>query len=100
MAELRTLTGWSDIPRRIVVCREALKLIARDDEPEAWAALHRDVGDSLLVSPGDERVSNLQQAVHHYERALEVYSEDDFPEERGSVQKGLAEARRELSRLL
>lgn len=99
MYELRRLTRLSDIPRRIEVCLKALKLIKRDEEPEAWAALHGDLGDSLEQNPIGDRAENLEHAIRHYKLALEVYTEEAFPKEREVIGDRLVSARRSLALL-
>lgn len=38
--EIDSLSQPPQMPRRVELCREALKLVKREDDPEQWASVH------------------------------------------------------------
>lgn len=92
LAELQHLTRSSHMPRRVEVCRAALRLIDRDANPTRWAALENELANSLAQDPRGERAENLEEAIRCYRRALEVYTREAFPEQWAANQNNLANA--------
>ncbi len=84
----------SDMPRRVELCRQALCLVSRADDPSLWAWLHGELAISLSQSPLGERAENLEQAIRHYQQALEVLTRQTYPKRWGSIQNNLANAYR------
>jgi len=82
----------SDMPRRVRLCRQALNLTDRGQAPDLWAALQGMLGSSLARNPQGERAENLEQAIHHFNRALEVRAPAEFPEQWAGIQNNLANA--------
>lgn len=70
-----------DMPRRIELCRRALALLPRAINPQLWAALQTELGNSLAQTPRGERAENLEQAIAAYQQALEVYTPIAFPDD-------------------
>lgn len=87
--ELSNLTAPGDMLRRIAVCREALALVDRSDQPEWWAELHVELGNSLGENPQGDSAENIEEAMSHYEQALEVYTRLDFPVDWARIQYNL-----------
>jgi CHAT domain-containing protein len=75
--QLRSLPRDSvTIPKRIQLCRRVLKQVQQEEQPELFARLHFETGLCLAqMSIGDPNDSNGQeQAISHFERALEVFT--------------------------
>jgi hypothetical protein len=68
-----------EMPRRVELCRRALALVNRLQQPELWGALQNTMGNSLAQNPQDNRAENLEQAIHHFQQALEVRTRAAFP---------------------
>jgi hypothetical protein len=51
LQEMRGLNRPSDIPRRVELCQAALRLVDRNAQPELWAGLHGEFGNSLGQNP-------------------------------------------------
>jgi CHAT domain-containing protein/tetratricopeptide (TPR) repeat protein len=75
--QLRSLPRDSvTIPKRIQLCCQALEQVQQAEQPELFARLHFETGLCLAqMSIGDPNGSNGQeQAISHFERALEVFT--------------------------
>lgn len=59
----------------VATCRNILDLLPRDKIPELWAAIQGTLADKLLQDPA-EGADGAEQALTHYELALEVLSEE------------------------
>jgi len=94
LQELQRLTRLSDMTRRIELCQEALRLVNRETQPELWAGLQVELGNSFYQNQLGERAYNIERAIEraieHYERALEVYTREAFPEKWALTQHNLA----------
>ena len=89
LQELDSPPRLSDMPHRIQVCRAALALVNRAQQPDLWAALQNDLGNSHAQNPRGERADNLEAAIAHYQQALEVYTRQAFPEDWAITQHNL-----------
>ena len=47
------------------------------------------LGTIFLVRISGERAANLEQAIHHYRQALEIYTRETFPEQWAMTQNKL-----------
>jgi CHAT domain-containing protein len=92
LQELQNPLRLSDMPHRIQVCQAALALVDRTQQPELWAALQSEFGNSLAQNPWGTRADNLEAAIAHYQQALEVCTRQAFPAEWAAVQHNLANA--------
>jgi hypothetical protein len=81
LEELSHLTKPSDMPQAVTLCRTALTLVSRDSQPELWVELQVKLGNSLVKNPLGDRAKNLEQAIHHYQRALEIRTAKAFPQQ-------------------
>ena len=71
----------TEMPRRIELCRQALSLVDRDENPHLWGILRNELSISLAQNPQGARADNLEQAIAHAEQALGVYTRQAYPEE-------------------
>ena len=94
LAELQRLTQRSDMPRRVAVCQEAVRLVDRTQQPALWAALQVDLGNSMQQTPFGERAENREQAIAHYQQALEVRTRAALPVEWATTMMNLGNAYR------
>ncbi len=78
-----------DMPRRVDLCRQALALLPRQQNPELWAALQNELANSLAQNPLGDRADNLEQAIHHYQLALEVRTREALPSDHRLTQRNL-----------
>lgn len=69
-----------EMPRRIELCRRALSLVSKQGNAELWASLQAELAESLVQDPTSPRADNLDQAIAHFQQALEVYTRQAFPE--------------------
>ncbi|OQY87503.1 MAG: hypothetical protein B6D41_11635, partial [Chloroflexi bacterium UTCFX4] len=81
LQEISRLTRLPDMPRKIELCRAALERVTREQNPNLWAALQNEIANALAQNPQGERAENLEEAIRHYELALEVRTRDKFPEQ-------------------
>jgi hypothetical protein len=63
LQELQELNRLSDMPRRVELCQTALGLVDRDAQPELWAGLQVELGNSLAQNPLGPRAENLGLAI-------------------------------------
>jgi len=70
---------------------KALELVPPESK-ELWAALQVELANSLAQSPQGDRAENIEQAIQHYEQALKVYTQKDFPEQWATTENNLAAA--------
>ena len=81
-----------DMPQRIRLCRDALRLIDRETYAPLWAALQNELANGLNQSPLGDRADNLELAIHHDTQALDVRTRQAFPADWAMTQNNLAAA--------
>jgi len=59
LQELQGLKRLSDMPRRVKVCQTALGMVDRNAQPELWAGLQVELGNSLVQNPLVARAENI-----------------------------------------
>ncbi|GAB6264768.1 MAG: hypothetical protein STSR0001_02120 [Methanothrix sp.] len=79
LLELSRPARLVDMPRRIMLCQRALELVSRQQNGLLWAWLQGELADSLAQSPLGDRAENIELAILHYEQALKVRTQKDFP---------------------
>jgi CHAT domain-containing protein/tetratricopeptide (TPR) repeat protein len=92
LAESERLTQPGEMPRKIEVCKAALRLVDHTTEPQRWASLQNHLADSLIKNPLGDRAENLEQAISHCEQALTIYTQKAFPQDWAATQLKLAKA--------
>jgi tetratricopeptide (TPR) repeat protein len=95
LTELQGLSRSRDIPRRVQVCRAALDLVDRESRLDLWAALQHELANSLAQDLIGNRAANQEQAIHHYQQALKVFTREAFPVDWAMTQNNLGNAFRE-----
>jgi CHAT domain-containing protein/tetratricopeptide (TPR) repeat protein len=88
----------SEIVRRIELCHQALKAVGKEEDAELWSSLHLELADSLAQNQQGSREENLEQAIMHYRRALEVYTRRTHPAWWAATQNNLGNTNRERIR--
>ena len=78
------LISWADIP-----LNDAARRTMGD---EFWAIIHVAIGIALLETPAAPRSAVLTAAIGHFEAALRVYTEADFPQNWAATQNFLGNA--------
>lgn len=68
-----------EISHRIQLCHQALNLVDREANPELWATLHSELGNSFSQNVLENRAENLEQAIAAYQLALQIRTYEDFP---------------------
>jgi hypothetical protein len=81
LEKLQRLTEPSEMPRAIAVCQEALALVDKEEQPNFWAALQVQLGNSLTQNPLGDQSQDLEAAIRHFEQALQVRTREAFPAE-------------------
>lgn len=76
--------------RRVHVCRRALSLVRREQQPTLWAALHTELATSLAQYGEEAQIDDIEEVIAHYQHALAVYTREDYPELWAAVQNNLA----------
>ena len=66
LEELDQPARRTDMARRTHLCRQALAVLDRRDDPDLWAALQGELGNSLHSSLSGDRAENLEQAIDAY----------------------------------
>ena len=79
LSELANPGHPNDVHRRVELCRQALALLGRDQNPPLWAALNEQLAIGLAGDQQGERADNLERAIEHYGAALTVYTLGTFP---------------------
>jgi hypothetical protein len=69
-----------------------LRLFKRETQPQIWETLQYQLANSLLQDPQGERADNVEQAIHHYQQALEVHTRQAFPQDWALAQHNLGAA--------
>jgi tetratricopeptide (TPR) repeat protein len=64
----------------------------RQAYPEQWAATQNNLGNAYRNRIRGERAENLEQAILHYQQALEVYTRQAYPEQWAATQNNLGNA--------
>jgi CHAT domain-containing protein len=76
--------------RRVELCRQALVLVSREANPDIWAALQSELGNSLAQTLVGKRAQNIEDAITAYKKSLQVYTSTEFPVDWSKVQHNLA----------
>jgi tetratricopeptide (TPR) repeat protein len=92
LRELERPAALSEIPGRVELAEQAIRLTARSSVPLYWARLHAQLGKYLIDNPRGERAANLERAMECFEKALTVYSREQDVEARIIVQFDLGAA--------
>src|SRR5829696_2422646 len=90
--EFQQLAQAGEMPEAIHLSETALELVSQNSEPQLWAWVQFQFGTSFGQAPGGDRSENLERAIEHYNRALLVYTIQDFPEQWAAIQNNLASA--------
>jgi TPR repeat protein len=64
----------------------------RQAYPEDWAMTQHNLGNAYLERIRGERAENLEQAIFHYQQALEVYTRQAYPQQWATTQNNLGNA--------
>lgn len=103
----QALEGWADAHEAALQrgrIAEARNLVAQMEEvaldqraraalgDTLWAKAHVILGAALASTPTQPRQVALSAAIQHYQAALEVYNEEQFPREWGTTQNNLGNA--------
>jgi CHAT domain-containing protein/tetratricopeptide (TPR) repeat protein len=73
------LSTPEEVPRRIELCRRALRLVKREQDPVLWASLQGELGASLAGNPYGDRSVNYEEAIAAFEQALRVLTREGEP---------------------
>ena len=87
--EIDILSSPQEVPRKITIIQHALSLIQIQSNPELWAYLQVDLGNSVYQNPHGNRAENIEQAIEHYNQALKVRTYDNFPMDWAETQNNL-----------
>lgn len=79
--KLQQLSDLADMPHRISLCRNALSLLSRDSEPEQWAAIKVELGNSLAQDPFGDSAKNQEESITCFEEALSVRVRERMPDQ-------------------
>ena len=90
--EIARLRRPSEMPRKVELCKRALGMVEREDDPVLWAALQVELANALQQNPLGNRAENLEKAIHHYQQALEVLTRQAYPEDWSMTQNNLGNA--------
>ncbi len=88
--EIYSLTLPGEMTKRIELCTKALSKIDRSLHRKVWVNLQRELANSLVDNPVDDRSNNLEQAIKHYHLALNGCSKETSPNDWASIQMELA----------
>ena len=94
LEEIVRLHHPSEMPRKVELCKRALGMVEREDNPVLWAELQVELANALQQNPLDNRAENLEKAIHHYQQALGVRTRQAYPEQWAMTQHNLGEAYR------
>jgi len=92
LQELQGLNRLSDMPRRVKLCQTVLGMVDRNAQPELWAVMQIELGNSLAQNPLGSHAENIDLAIGHYNQALQVYTLEAFPEDWAGTRNNLANA--------
>jgi CHAT domain-containing protein/tetratricopeptide (TPR) repeat protein len=98
LSEIEQLKRPSDLSRRVEVYRTALRMVKRDAQAHLWATLQNALAISLLQNPQGERAENVEQAILHFQHALQVFTPQAFPIDWAGIQNNLGNAYRQRIR--
>jgi tetratricopeptide (TPR) repeat protein len=80
---------WS---RRFSTTSRHWKCIPARPTRQQWAATQNNLGNAYAERIRGERAENLEQAIFHYQQALEVYTRQAYPQQWAATQNNLATA--------
>jgi CHAT domain-containing protein len=78
-AALERSTRPYDKASRAALCRRALQLVSREEEPVKWAVLHGEAANSLFDAQRENTSEEIEGAIHHFEQVFEVATFEDYP---------------------
>jgi CHAT domain-containing protein/tetratricopeptide (TPR) repeat protein len=82
------LTSIRNMPRRVALCRQALRRVHRTDTA-SWVHLKRELGNSLAQSREGDQVANLEAALRHFREAAPVVDRRTDPENWALLQNSI-----------
>ena len=77
------------LERSITHFRKALKVFGRGQYPERWAMIQAGIGLAYAERTEGIRAANILQSINHYEHTLEVYTNEEHPEDREDSLKAI-----------
>jgi CHAT domain-containing protein/putative hemolysin len=92
LKELQKSAESQDLPRRINLLQQALKLLPRESKPRMWASLQGLLGNALAQNPLGDHAENLEQAITIYDQVLTVMTQTAMPVEWAATMMNLANA--------
>ena len=96
--QIAALTQRGDMAERTRLCRQALSLIKREDDPHQWATLQSELAASLGKNTLGDVAQNQEDAIQACERALDVFTQDAHPVEWANTHNILAAVYRQRIR--
>jgi tetratricopeptide (TPR) repeat protein len=79
-----------EIPARIQLCQQALVHVNRQTDPETWAGLELELAKNFAQNPLGDQLQNIELAILHNEKALEVFTRSSYPEYWANIHSNLA----------
>lgn len=87
--QLSSAQASGDHHEAVQLCRQALPLTSREEDPQLWSALQFTLAGALTQDPAGEQADNLEKSIIHFRRALEVRNREQFPEDWAAIQNDL-----------
>jgi len=94
LQRLKQLNRPTDHPERIQILRQALIQVTQADNPQLWAALQGELGNSYAQSFQGQRFQNIEDAITAYQQSLTVRTQAAMPVEWAQTMNNLAIAYR------
>lgn len=79
-----------EIPARIQLCQQALVQVNCHTDPEIWAGLELELAKNFSQNPLGDQLQNIELAILHNEKALEVFTRSSYPEYWANIHSNLA----------
>jgi tetratricopeptide (TPR) repeat protein len=76
---MKQIVNESNATKQLRLILFALKLLNKEKQPYLWGWVHGIAGDAFLNLHDYNRANNLEQAIAHYQQALEVTIRQVFP---------------------
>ncbi len=82
----------------IAAYEKALEVITQAADPEGWALIQNNLGNTYSFRIRGDRAENIEQAIAAYQNALLVYTQSALPQDWAMTQNNLGEALRQRIR--
>lgn len=89
--EALRITNPLEFARRAALLQSAAKMVDRRRNPEFWAGLQGELGNTWLANAGGSLAESIERAIACFEKVISVFTQQRHPQDWGRAQLGLGQ---------